>query len=249
MSKPTGLPRVALCFGGHIRDYAKCHQNIQDGFITVLEHNGYQVDSFASIWHTKGHRSQNWNGEISVGELVNLMQPKSLLVEQFDRQHFLTKYNTEKYKEYSHLSTDETCGDSVSMWYKVWSSFQLMEAYAAEHGVVYDIVVRIRFDMLFDSLFQIEELSNLTHNTVYIPRWHGKYHEVCHEIMDQFMFGDYTAMKRAMSIFPNIRLLMTQDIPHTGEGFLYGQLKDMDIRRTSISFSVMRAKGPEKVVE
>ena len=243
------MKRIALCFSGHIRNF--CFDNIHENFIETLLDNDCVFDCFASFWDRIGYRQQNWTGKINPCFALEILQPKGFLIERFDREHFINKYNTNKWQEYSQLSNNTTCGDSVSMWYKIQTCLDMVEKYQQRYGFEYDAIVRIRPDVIFDNKFEKEVLDDVFNNDViYIPKWHGKWQEISGTITDYFGIGNYKVMKQYMSVFNNIDNLIASNMyPHTGEGFLWGQIQGLDIKRLSGGFSVQRADHIEKVVE
>jgi len=231
--------RVALCFAGHIRDFQLCYSNIYENLINVLETNGYIVDTFISTWNNKGHRGENWVGQSDLQTAINLLKPKSILVEEFDREYFIKKYPTDRQMKYT---SPETCGDAISMWYKLYTCYNMAKEYSNKYNFEYCGVVRIRFDMVFDTKFDIYEF-NVTQkgNVLYIPEWHKKYYEICYTIMDQFAFGNIKMMEIYMSVYKNIDGLFHSGCPLTAEGFLHEHLKGVGtILRTNVHFSVRR---------
>lgn len=241
------MKRVALCFSGHIRNFR--FDNISENFINTLDNNCV-FDYFFSLWDTEGHRSLGFNGSANINNILQILQPKGILIERFDRDYFIKRYNTNKWQDYSHLSGPTTCGDAVSMWYKIQTCLDMVEKYQSRYGFEYDAIVRIRPDILFDDAFREEVLHDVFNNdVVYIPQWHGKWTEISGTITDYFGIGNYRVMKQYMSVFNNIdNLIASNQYPHTGEGFLCGQLQGMDIKRLSGGFSVQRVDHVEKVV-
>ena len=235
---PCGVERqeIALCFSGHLRNYDQVKENLLKNLITPLQESGWDVSLFGSTWEQSEFRG----GDGSLVIADQYPEFKSLVVEPEARQYFISTYSTDKWKEYSHLSGPQTCPDSVSMWYKVWSSFQLVKQA--------DVVMRLRFDMIFDTPFDLSELEDLDDDTIFIPRWHGKYYEIGRGMMDQFAFGTYKAMKQYSSVFPCIKEVFQSGVPHTGEGFMVHQLKSMKVKRSNVSFSLQRKESMEKFV-
>lgn len=242
------MKRLALTFAGHIRNFR--FDNISENFINTLLDNDCVFDYFFSIWDNEGHRSLNFSGSADVNNILSNIQPKGLLIEQFNRDFFINKYNTEKWREYSHLSDHTTCGDSISMWYKIQSCLDMIEKYQKLHGFQYDAIARIRPDVIWENPFSKEVLDDIFINDVlYIPKWNIKWYEVSKTITDYFAIGNYSVMKNYMSVYNNIdTLIASNNCPHTGEGFLSEQLKGVNIKRLNNGFSVQRPNFVEKIV-
>lgn len=245
------MPRIAICISGHLRDFDKCWENLQENFISILQKFGCDIDYYTSFWDVKGNRETGWVGPNNYNTFLEKIQPVSFLVERFDRSFFTELYNTEKWKEYKHLSGPETCGDAVSMWYKIESCYKMIMDYENRYGFTYDVIVRLRSDLLFDTPYDITELTDILNNdVVYMPRWHGKWPEVSRTITDYFGIGNRKVMARYLTVFNNIdELIKRNNCPHTGEGFLAEQIKDLNIKRmTGTGFSVQRVNRIEQIV-
>lgn len=244
------VKRVALCFSGHIRDFHLCSQSLQTNFIQPFQAAGFEVDVFGMFWNVLGHRSQGWNGMPNFEYFKQTLQPKVLIAENFDRIGFATKYYTEQWKTRQHLSCNTTSGDAASMWYITWRCFQEIESYQSNNAFTYDVICRVRPDLIYDTPLNITEIDDImNHDVVYIPKWRGKYYEVCREIVDYFGMGNYKVMKRYLSTFENIgTYISSNDYIHTAEGFLLAQLQGYETKRTNIQFSVQRAGYIENVM-
>ena len=240
--------RVAICFSGHIRDYMKCHANITSNLIQPMYEAGYTVDIFFSTWDTIGHRSQGWGGDI--GNIIKIANPTAVLIEKFDRDHFVQKYQSDQWKSRTHLSGPQTSGDSVSMWYKIYTCWALMKQHQSLYGKKYQAVFRTRPDIIYDSKFDPNWLKNLNDTTVMMAHWHGKYREVNMEMMDHFAFGRPLAMDYYMNLVKYVReYLDNPSVIHTAEGMLAHHLNkgEYDVGRIPILYSVQRANGIEVI--
>lgn len=246
---------VALLFGGHLRTFQ--YQNILNRFLKPLREAGYTPHLFFSLWDTEGHRNHQFYGELYLDFIRSLPETKTILLQPFDRKYFVDKYNSDDWKRRKHLSDDKTCGDSVSMWYRLWHCWKEMAVYMKLYNISYDLVVRIRPDVLFDDVFDKSIFEEcIRDKCIYIPRWHGKWFEVSHTITDYFAIGDYESMKNYFSVYLNVGTIMSQEdtnpTPHTGEGFLWRHLQLVNytnIKRLKMGFSVKRPNIIDKVVD
>lgn len=239
------MKSVAILFPGHVRSYQNTRENIFTNIILPLQKAGYKCSIFSSVWNNSGYRETGWGGIPD----TSLIESDSTAIEYEEsrRDEFINKYNNEKWREYSHLSGPETCGDAVSMWYKVWKSYQL----STQNGTRYDIIFRLRPDIVFEDVFDVTFLEELKPNTIYMAPWHGKFEVVTHQIMDHFAFGDFDSMTKYCSIYPEInQTIIRNDSAFTGEGFLYSQITHhkLNIERVpTLRYGVRRAHAVEKV--
>lgn len=242
--------RVALAFSGHIRDFHLCYDSLQKNLIQPFMDAGFEVDIYGVFWNVLGHRSTGWAGTPNFEFFKEKLHPKSLVIEEFNRQAFIQRFTTNQWTKRPQLSCLTTSGDAASMWYLIYKCLREIENYQSKNGFVYDIICRVRPDLLYDTALDINELDDImSRDVVYIPKWRGKYHEICHEIVDYFGMGNYTVMKRYMSTFLEVpRYLSSDEYIHTAEGYLLAQLQGYVIERTNIQFSAQRAGYIENVM-
>ena len=236
------MKNIAILLPGHIRSYQNTRENIFDSLILPLQACGHRCDIFSSVWKNCGYRETGWGG---IADEKLIMSDSTMYEsEEQDRNTFIQKFNNEKWRQYSHLSGTETCGYAVSMWYKVWKCFKLIPT------DTYDIVFRLRPDIVFQNKFNVEMIENIAPNTIYMSPWHGKFEVVTHQMMDHFGFGDYNSMIHYCSIYPDIENIMTRnDSAFTGEGFLHSQINHymLKVVRVPIKYGILRAHGIENV--
>jgi len=245
------IKRVALCFAGHIRDFHLCHSSLQKNFIQPLLDAEFQVDIFAVFWNVLGHRSTGWQGNPNFEYFQEKMKPKTFIVEPFNRGRFVETFMSQQWMTRPTLSCPTTSGDAASMWYIIYKCFKEIEAYQVANGIIYDVICRVRPDLLYDTPLDIKEIEDITQrDVIYMPKWRGKYYEVCHEIVDYFGMGNYKVMKQYLSTFLNVlKYIQSNDYIHTAEGFLLAQLEGYTIERTNIQFSAQRLGYIENVMQ
>lgn len=134
--------RIAICFNGQIRTGVQCANNIKH-YIGNLFPN---CDFFIHTWDnetTKPFSRTHWNG-IALAE----PRPDILLCPQ-KLEQFINIYNPINYKvdKYSEFINDKTYLPPV--WYTSVRSFKLMHDYELANNFTYDLVIKIRPDILF----------------------------------------------------------------------------------------------------
>ena len=121
------MKNVAVLMPGHLRSYNETRQNIKKNLLDVLTQNGYTYNIFSSTWNISGYREINWAGDVDIKYLTE--DSTVFEIENNRREEFTRIYNNDKWREYSHLSGPETCGDAVSMWYKIERCYKMMITY------------------------------------------------------------------------------------------------------------------------
>jgi hypothetical protein len=233
--------KVGICMSGHLRSYDSCKENIQANIISPLKNNGFIVDMFLSTWDDYGYRSDDFNtNKVDINKYKADFTSSEF--ESYNKDFFMTNYYTEKWKEYSHLSCNTTCPNSVSMLYKINKSYILLHNYEIENNFKYDVIIRLRPDLKFNQQIDISNIKeSLFNNYLYMPTSHGKYIIVTKYIMDQLFFGNSVVMEKILNTYRDINSLIISDCPHTGEGFLWKQImnNNITIQRFMCSYGII----------
>lgn len=214
------MKKIAICISGHIRTFNQCYNNIYSNIIEPLEHD-YTVEVFFSTWN---------DGSNVESDILNKINIKYDAPIKFDMK-------SKNYLKYPRLCCHTTCDNATSMWFKCKSVFEMINS-------DFDIVFRLRPDIIYHKPIDLKIISNIESNKIYMANFHGRYEKVTKCMMDHFAFGDYESMKLYMTTYDNIfDYIKSDDIPHTAEGFLYKNLQNINIHRIEYKYDVMRMNG------
>lgn len=242
--------KVAICFSGHLRDFNYCYESLKNNLLDPLTSKGFSIDSYAFFWDTKGDRQNNFQGEVNFESFREKLKPKSIEIGHFDRSKFNSS-NSEQWRKHPGLMCSTTTPDSTSMWYCIYKTYKLVE----ESKVKYDLIFRVRPDIIYDTCLTFDNIDNALNNSVLImPKYmayrYKSYGHITLGIIDYFGFGNHNIMKRYMRTYENISKFLTDGkVIHTAEGFLYEQLGATKIERTNMQFSLKRIGYIEKMTE
>jgi len=144
-----GNKRIAICFSGQLRTWRKCI-NTWDN---ILKHNGSNdnIDVFCQIWDfntipnsvgPRGDQTQRDNIIVSkdeIAELIDILKPKKILIESN--------------KDLKPMSEDQaiTYSPFLSQFYSIMRASRLKKEYEIENNIMYDVVVRARYDSYYIS--------------------------------------------------------------------------------------------------
>ncbi len=222
---------IAICMSGHLRSYLLCRENIQQRIISPLKRCGIHSDLFLSSWNDIGFRSDNFHTSVVGSEFQYKSDFTKYEFEEPNQQYFIDHFSTEKWREYSQFSGDKTCPDAVSMLYKISKVYNMAIEYAKQNGIQYDIIIRIRPDMIYQTNIDVGNIRDclLNKGRIYMPETHGNYSLVTKFMMDHYFFGNNWSMKYVMNTYENIQTLLIENCPHTGEGFLWKQITNNNI--------------------
>ena len=120
--------KIAVCFYGLSRTFKKTFENIKKN---LLDQQDHQIDIFISTWEEE-------NIDVK-SELINLYQPKKIVVEKFDEKKF--SGFIKMFREFP-------------MMYKIKSVTNM----AFEEND-YDIIFLVRFDVIYEKKFKLEKIK------------------------------------------------------------------------------------------
>lgn len=238
--------KIALCFSGLPRFIDKTVDNIKHNII-----QDYDVDVFAHTWYKKDlimrdDGSDTWSSLIynqNPTEIITTAyNVKSICVEEpidFYTNSLLHQYNIkptlEKYMPHflSEKGMEYFINLVHSMWYSIYRSNQLKVEYELAHNFTYDLVVRSRFDTLYNKPipFNSYDLTaiNVSHNagTIVHP-----------QVRDWFAFSTSHNMDIYADVYNNLKTLNDQieETERANEVLLYHQLKNNNLQVNANNF-------------
>ena len=194
-----GSMKTALLLSGQVRDAKNCFPTLKQHIIEP-----YQADVFIDTWvpdsHVLDHRGQLIADDLSTQEVLSLYKPKLAMFEDFNSSPFFRRikdYNIDNRTAYDGSHAWETKIENVFyMYYKVWTCFQNMKHYEEMNNFRYDRVIRMRFDLLFESFPIVEVLPGI----VYVPS--GFDHRG--GINDLLSLGTRETMAKVCGLFENL---------------------------------------------
>lgn len=148
--------KVAVCLSGHLRKFTETYPSLFNNLIKK-----YDCDIFISTWDKMGYTCQ-YKQDINLNEtapyLSNIQQlykPKKIIIESISFIEDLKKQGNE-YAPHL-INCPKHVGHMASMFYKIYAANELRKQFEMETGTTYDVVVRCRPDLIFNSAINISE--------------------------------------------------------------------------------------------
>lgn len=206
---------IAVCLSGQPKNALKAYNNIYKYIIEpnnadVFMHMNYDKDNryMEKVHINKGNCIADNNIDI---KLIELYKPKAVLIE---KQHNFSKSNLKippgRIERSKFMNKNINMSDSehkqyiirclMSSFYGIFKSNELKENYANKNNIVYDYVIRLRYDSLPN---QTLNCINYNPNFIY-------YQNLQHPdelISDWFNFGSNMIMNIYSSIYLNLEYL------------------------------------------
>lgn len=209
--------RVAICISGQPRNALEAYPYILNNLIEpnnadVFIHMHFDPEN---LYMEKSHADKG-NCELDktiASTLIDIYKPKRFLVENprnFQRPNInIAEKRLSRTKEMNrHKNWDDiqhknyTVKQLTSMYYSIYKANELKEVYANEHNIVYDYVIRVRFDV---AIMQPIICSNLNPNYLHYIEL-GQPDDL---ISDWLNVGSNAVMNVYASLYLNMEYLNT----------------------------------------
>lgn len=161
--------RIGLILFGHLRSFRSTHDSFEE-FKKALRQIG-DVDVFCHTWDIEESVTASWwkehkaddipRGTVNSKEIETRYKPIAYIIEP-SRKFDDSGYN---------IKSSIPVAGILSMLYSQLQAFQLLELYSKESGTVYDVVIKSRYDLLYEIDPSFSTLVNecVENNCLYLP--------------------------------------------------------------------------------
>ena len=170
------IKNIAVCFSGECRTYNKCAQSINN-FFNMPNIN---VKYFGHAWNSNTYKTKH-DGKT---EVITETHPVNFILEDI-----------QQYYKFEKLTVEEKFGQ-VEPWDNLFYSDAIANLhkrqYELEHNMIFDIVVKCRFDLAFNPRIKFIDLINfplVNEKTLYGDMWLMTPEWYMPNIDDVFYFG------------------------------------------------------------
>lgn len=227
--------KTAILISGQIRNAKECYASLQEHVIGPYEADVY-IDTWLPNNYTLDHRNQFIPNDMSVDEVLREYRPKMSTFEDFDNSRLMQamkKIDIQNKEAYDGSWAHETIVPNIFyMYYKAWRCSELMKGYESLNDLRYDRVIRMRFDLEFESFPVIEPEPN----TIYIPE--GGDHRG--GLNDLLAIGDNDSMTKYNLLFQNLFPYANAQMGFHPESILrrHLELSNLKIERFAIKYKL-----------
>jgi hypothetical protein len=226
--------KVALCLSGHFRSYERVYPILKQSII-----DPYHSDVFIATWDSVGFDGvrgdhQFMNLKLNEESLRTLFSPKKMFIEP------QKKWDTSKYQVIHNIGLRNP-EIIFGMFYGIFAANKLKSEFEQENNFKYDVVIRSRADLFFESILPANELKEASENNhVYVPKF-GNYNG----LNDQFAFGCSDSMNLYCDTYPNLDKFYDEGCKWHSETMVKFTVNhfNIPISRTDIRYFIMRANG------
>lgn len=194
--------RIAFCISGQPRTWKKCYQSWFDN----LDHFGQDVDVFAHLWDFNTLPNTVPNARdlpaTDLDDFVNTLKPKSIQIE--------SKKNVKIIPNHKDIITN-IFPPAVSQFYGVRKAAFLKRQYEIRHNFEYDLVFRLRADLLLENTVSIDNID-ISPNSLYtcVNNFDNEFHDF--RIGDIFYYGNSHAYDQASRFYDALSYIDASDV-------------------------------------
>jgi len=189
---------IAILLTGHYRSAIQTYESFHQAFAHL------QPKIFCHSYNKISHKNHVWWNKTGDGEKANKIitkdnfifyKPTKLLIEQ--EQVFVCK-DKPLYNEVGGYNSVH------GMWYSIEQAYNLMLEYEKENNMQFDIVIKTRYDLFYNTKINMNEIKDVfkNPNTIYIiPSPHSLDYSLRH---DSFIIISRNIFVKIIENFPKI---------------------------------------------
>lgn len=198
--------RIAIMISGQPRSYEKGYEYLKKNLLDPYDNIDWDVKIFFHIWAPL-------YDPLITDSVVDLYKPG----DYYDNVQFHSDPINKKYTNIVHPQW--TASNTYHMWYSVFLANQVKKQYELSRGMIFDVVVRTRFDY---ALNHIIDFSQVEPGKLYVPNCRNDpAHMFCSDI---FAYGTSEVMDWYSNVYTNIDFLYSRGIKMNGEEMLAANL-------------------------
>lgn len=133
----------AICISGLPRNVVNSYQWLQEFVLKPLEIGGHHYDIFINTWEDKDTQL-----------FLDTFKPVKYELDIWDEE-MIDKLGWKKLKKYDVATRPNLLG----MFYKIYKCNELRKKYELERGIKYDIVIRTRTELKYNTRIDLKELE------------------------------------------------------------------------------------------
>lgn len=198
--------KTALLLSGNLRYYEKTFDKLKKYLLDVLD-----TDIFIHTWYNRGLQKRNSGYKLDLSEIIDinhvndLYEPKRIVVETFN-ENIKKSLGCNKYRQQHTVPIENI----LSMYRKIELCDKLRLEYEIDNDFKYDLVIRCRPDIVFESPIPSCEINDIN-NTVWVPNTKNK------QINDHLAFSNGHNMKYYCSLYSKIDSYYDDEAPNPPE--------------------------------
>jgi hypothetical protein len=195
--------RIGLVLFGHLRSFRKTHDSYKQ-FLKTLQQVG-DVDVFCHTWDIEESVTASWWKENKPGDIP----PATVNEDEIKEKYQPVRYSIEPSRQFDdsgyNIKTAIPVAGILSMLHSQHQAFQLLEQYSAASNVRYDVVIKSRYDLLYEIAPCFLQLIDtcLEDNCLYLPT--SNPYELGGSFSDVFVMGPAKLVREYFNFIPDFK--------------------------------------------
>lgn len=207
------MKRVAVCISGHVRSFEKGFENFKSKVID--QNKSFEFDFFIDTWETKDWRTEDKFKETSesIEEIKALYRPVKVVVEkdiEWDTSNFMKFVKDPSWVKKGYKKVRSKGEHILGMYYKIRNCNYLKSQHEEENGFEYDLVIRHRTDLGFESKINLDEILKDTKDKIYVAKLRENQKSAGQPINDVLGISSSKNMDEYSKVFDNIEEIVTE---------------------------------------
>lgn len=143
--------RIAIQLSGMLRNYENSYLWLNESILDILKNNNIEYDIFIS----------NWLNKEDDHNIYNLFTPKIMESEIWDDE-IIDKLGWPEFKKCKYeIEPRASC---LGQFYKIYQCNELRKKYELENHIKYDVIIRCRTELKYNTNIDVKELKILEKN-------------------------------------------------------------------------------------
>jgi len=179
--------RIGLVLFGHLRSFRSAHESYTQ-FLKTLQQSG-DVDVFCHTWDIEESVTTSWWKENKPGDIP----PPTVSATEIEEKYRPVRFSIEPSRQFDdagfNIKSAIPIGGILSMLHSQQQAFKLLEQHSRENNKIYDVVIKSRYDLLYEIAPPFSNAINdcIRNNCLYLPA--SNPYELGGSFSDVFVLG------------------------------------------------------------
>ena len=195
--------RIGLVLFGHLRSFRSTHDSY-NRFLKTLQQTG-NVDVFCHTWDIEESVTASWWKEHKPGDIPPATVNENEIKEKYQPIRFIIEPSRQFDDSGYNVKSAIPIAGILSMLHSQQQAIRLLEQHSEENNVKYDVIIKSRYDLLYEIAPGFSSLLNksIEENCLYLPT--SNPYELLGSFSDVFALGPTALMKDYFSFVTNFR--------------------------------------------
>lgn len=195
--------RIGLVLFGHLRSFRSAHDSYTQ-FLKILQQSG-EVDVFCHTWDIEESVTASWWKENKPGDIP----PANVNANEIEEKYKPVKYIIEPSRQFDdagfNIKSAIPIAGILSMLHSQQQAFKLLEQHSSENNRSYDVVIKSRYDLLYEIAPAFSNAINdcINNNSLYLPT--SNPYELGGSFSDVFVMGPMKLVKEYFGFADNFK--------------------------------------------